>query len=90
MLETSMYFSESGPESYEDWKARGPYYHFNLPSDGSSADTRLTVTGQFSTTTSPNAASFSNARVLVADHYDSVVQVSIQNGRVINVINQEL
>jgi hypothetical protein len=42
-LQTGGYFDAGGPETFEEWLKRGPYYMFLWPKDGSNHDTRAHV-----------------------------------------------
>jgi hypothetical protein len=43
-LQAGTYFDSGGPETFEQWLKRGPYYLFLWPKDGSNHDTRAHVT----------------------------------------------
>jgi hypothetical protein len=43
-LQTGGYFDAGGPETFEEWLKRGPYYMFLWPKDGSNHDVRAHVT----------------------------------------------
>lgn len=80
MLETGRFLD--GCESFDGWSDRGQYYHWNVPKDGKSRSTRLTVNQAFSTIT--------NARVFVMATYGKVVGVQIKSGRIVEVRSENI
>ncbi len=83
LLYSGAYFDCGGGESFRDWVDRGPYYYFSYPKDGSSESTRVNVNYQF------RRSLGATGRVLLFDHYRSMVLVSIVNGRIQDVVVQE-
>ena len=73
-----------GAESKPDWLDRGLYMYFSYPKDGASESTRVNVNYQFQTALGAN-----RGNLLLFDHHKSVVAISIQNGRVVDVISQQ-
>ena len=84
ILYNGLYFSSSGPESEADWRDRGPYYYYAWPRDGTSESTRVTVNYQFS----PQPENDSG-RVLLFDLSHKVVMITIKDGRVTDVQEQD-
>lgn len=73
------YYDSGGPESIQEYKARGSYYYFSIPRDGTDRSTRVNVHQQF------NAADITNMRVLLFDHSRQNASIRVQDGRVIDV-----
>jgi hypothetical protein len=74
------YYTSGGGESIQEYKARGSYYYFSIPRDGTDRSTRVTVNQGFAAGTDTD-----NMRVLLFDHSKQVASVRIQDGRVIDV-----
>lgn len=85
IMGTGMYWECGGAEGLSDWQERGPYYHFPWPRDGSDASTRVRVHQAFRAGTD-----VSNGRVLLFDHSRSVATVTIKDGRVVDVMMQDV
>ncbi len=81
-LDTQLYgglfFSEGGSESYTQWKQRGGLYHFSWVRDASDRSTHCQVSVNFA-----NAAP--NTVVYVAAHYARAVNITTENGMVVDV-----
>lgn len=84
MLYSGTYFDSGGGESLDDWIKRGLYMYYSYPKDGLSESTRVNVNYQFRAAPGANAAN-----VLLFDHYKKMVLVSIVNGRVVDVVEQD-
>ncbi len=78
------YFSEGSPESKKDWIARGAYYYFAWPRDGTSEATHVTANFQFAGVGVP----VGQGNVLLFDHHKKMILVSVSNGKVIDVVEQ--
>lgn len=74
------YYTSGGGESINEYKARGSYYYFSIPRDGTDRSTRVTVNQGFA-----GGTDTTNMRVLLFDHSKQVASVRIQDGRVIDV-----
>lgn len=84
LLFSGSYFDCGGGESLNDWIDRGMYMYYSYPKDGSSESTRVNVNYEFTT-----AVADGLANVLLFDHYKVMVLISIVNGRVVDVIQQD-
>jgi hypothetical protein len=84
LLYSGAYFDCGGGESRNDWINRGLYMYFSYPKDGSSESTRVNVNYQFRAAPGANAAN-----LLLFDHYKKMVLVSVQNGRIVDLIEQD-
>jgi hypothetical protein len=73
------FYDSGGAESIQEYKARGSYYYFSVPRDGTDRSTRVNVHQQF------NAADTTNMRVLLFDHSRQNASIRVQDGRVIDV-----
>lgn len=78
-INSGAFFDSGGGESIEDFHARGAYYYFRWPRDGTDRSTRVTVNQGF------GGADVVNMRVLLFDHSKQVARVRIQNGSVSDV-----
>lgn len=78
------YYSEGSPESKADWLQRGPYYYFAWPRDGTSEATHVTANFSFQ----GGLAVASSGNVLLFDHHKKMILVSVQDGKIIDVIEQ--
>jgi hypothetical protein len=73
------YFDTGGSETIEEWHARGAYYYFSIPRDGTDRSTRVTLHQQF------DGADVKNMRVLLFDHSKQVARIKVSEGRVVDV-----
>ena len=48
LINSSLYHSEGGAESFDQWVRRGPYYRFQWPKDATEHSSRATATFKFS------------------------------------------
>jgi len=48
LMQTDLFHTDGGAESFNDWLRRGPYYHFRWPKDSSETSTRVNVNVKFS------------------------------------------
>ena len=74
------FYDSDGGESIKEYHARGSYYYFSWPRDGTDRSTRVNVHRQFDA-----AADVTNMRVLLFDHSKQVARIRVQDGRVISV-----
>lgn len=82
MLYSGAYFDCGGPESQLDWERRGMYFYFSWPRDGDDKSTRVNLNYQL-------AADIGNdGRVLLFDHHKKIVIITLQDGRVIDLVEQ--
>ena len=83
-IESQMYsggfYDSGGGESIKEYHARGSYYYFSWPRDGTDRSTRVNVHQHFDA-----AADIANMRVLLFDHSKQVARVRVQDGRVVSV-----
>ena len=84
LLYSNAYFDQGGGESLKDWIDRGMYMYFAFPKDGSSESTLVNINFQFN-----QALADYIANLLVFDHHKKMVLVSIQNGRIVDLIEQD-
>ena len=81
-LDTQMYsgkfWSEGGAESFPDWLKRGGLYHFSYIRDESDRSTHCQINVQY-TNIEPNTNLF------VIAHYSRAVQITTQDGFVVDV-----
>lgn len=83
------YYSEGSPETKKDWIARGPYYYFAWPRDGTSEATHVTANFSFlGGLVNTQGASDSRGNVLLFDHHKKMILISISNGKIIDVVEQ--
>jgi roadblock/LC7 domain-containing protein len=79
-LYSGAYYDTGGCETLQEFHARGPYYHFQIPRDATDNSTRVTCHQGFQATTD-----VTNMRVLLFDHSSQVCRVTIRDGRVTSV-----
>ncbi len=84
LIYSGAYFDSGGSESREDWLARGLYMYYSYPKDGTSESTRVVVKSQFAVAPGANVAN-----VLLFDHHKKMILVSIVDGRVVDVVEQD-
>lgn len=83
-LYNGSFFDNAGSESKEDWIARGTYHYFSFPKDGASESTRAYVNFAFD-----QAITSGDATLFLFSHYKKTVAVSIVEGRITSVIEQD-
>ena len=83
-VNTGGYFDAGGTESFYEWCARGPYYHFLWPKDATDRSSRVNVYFQFSKAIQ-NAAGDNIGQIILFHHYKRVARVRIEDGRVIDI-----
>lgn len=81
-LYSGAYFDCGGAEDKYDWKNRGLLMYYGWPKDGASEATRVNVNYQFQT-----ALDADSGRVLLFDHVQQTVLISVKDGRVIDVVS---
>jgi hypothetical protein len=79
-LYSGAFFDNGGCETIEEYHARGSYYYFAIPRDGSDKSTQVVVNQQFKT-----ATSVENMRALLFSHYKQVARISVSDSRVVSV-----
>ena len=83
-METMLYngavFDTGGAETIEEFHARGSYYYFAIPRDGTDRSTRVAIHSGFRT-----GADVANMRVLLFAHSKQVARVRVADGRVVDV-----
>lgn len=83
MLQSGMFFSSGGCETLEEWKALGPYYHFDWQRDGQDRSTKVQISNMFSNSVA------NVGRLLLFDHSTRIVNVWIEKGEVSKVEIQD-
>lgn len=77
-LYSGRFFDAGGAETFPQWLKRGPLYHYTFIRDIDNPATQLQISAQFGTLEL-------NTNLIVCAHYSKVVQISTQNGFVIEV-----
>lgn len=77
------YFSAGATESFTQWLDRGIYMHWAWPKDGDARNTRAEVSFQL------KADTLGKGRILMYDHYRKMLIISIRNGRIDRIIEQD-
>ena len=77
-LESGQFFNPSGFESYEQYLERGPYLHESFVKAADNLATRVQVVANYGDIASA-------ARLHIISHYSSTVQVTRQNGMVVDL-----
>ena len=77
-FESGQFFNPAGFESYEQWLERGPYMHESLIKAADNLATRVQVVANYD-----NIAS--DSRLFIIAHYSSTVQVTRQNGLIVDI-----
>lgn len=83
MLYAGTYFSQGGCETIQEWRERGPFYHFAWPKEQSDRSTRVNANYQF-------AQAISNGTVLLFSHFKKAALIQIENGVVRDVKVEEM
>ena len=78
LMNAGMFHTEGGPESFQDWLRRGPYYHFRWPKDATEFSTRATVTFKFA---KPFAEDVQH-QVMLFSQWRTAYKISHKHGRV--------
>lgn len=77
-LESGQFFNPAGFESYEQWLERGPYMHESFIKAADNLATRVQVVANYE-----NIAE--DSRLFIIAHYSSTVQVTRQNGLIVDI-----
>jgi len=77
------YYDTGGAETIEEYHARGAYYNFSTPRDGTDRSTRVTVHQKFGG--GAVVADVANLRLLLFDHSRQRASIRIQGGQVVDV-----
>jgi hypothetical protein len=77
-LESGQFFNPAGFESYEQWLERGPYMHESFIKAADNLATRVQVVANYD-----NIAS--DSRLFIIAHYSSTVQITRQNGLIVDI-----
>jgi hypothetical protein len=85
-IQSGNYFDTGGAETIQEYKLRGSYYHFRWARDGSDRSTRVNVYQGFNAS-QPDIA---NTRVLLFAHSKQLARINIQDGRVIDVMLEDV
>lgn len=87
--ETQLYsgqkFNDGGCETLQDWIDRGAYIYFAWPQDGTAESTRVNVNYSFD----ENLTVSNVARVLLFNHFKTVAEITVKQGRVVDVVLQQ-
>ena len=86
-LQTGGYFDAGGPETFEEWLKRGPYYMFLWPKDGSNHDVRAHVTYEMPPGTYDNGTRVKgfNYKLLFFYRYRKGYGINVRNSRVTEI-----
>lgn len=76
------YYASGSAESFKDWIDRGLYFYFVWTRDGDSQNTRADVSYQF------NKSLGENGRIILFDHYRKLLIISVRNGRIDTIVEQ--
>ncbi len=77
-IDSGMYYSAGGPESFPEWRKRGGLYHFDFTRDSEDRSTNVQLNMTF-------GAMEANTLCYVCAHYTKTVVLSVTNGRISNV-----
>ena len=77
-LESGQFFNPAGFESYEQYLERGPYMHESFIKAADNLATRVQVVANYD-----NIAS--DSRLFIIAHYSSTVQITRQNGLIVDI-----
>lgn len=80
-LNNNLFFDTAGPESFDEWITRGPFYHFDFQKDSTDQSTQAIVRYKFS-------SGGTSANILLFQHFKTIVKVVIAGGivRSVNVM----
>jgi len=78
LMQADMYHSEGGPESFEQWIERGPYYHFRWPKDAMENSTRVNVNFKFSRPFDENL----QHQVMLFSQWRTAYKITHKDGRI--------
>jgi hypothetical protein len=86
-LQTGGYFDAGGPETFEEWLKRGPYYMFLWPKDGSNHDVRAHVTYEMPPGSYDNGDKVKgfNYKLLFFYRYRKGYGINVRNSRVTEI-----
>lgn len=76
-IESGQAFSPGGCESYADWLANGPIYHYSWERDANDRSTQIQIQADFGTVADTN--------LFIVAHYTKSVEISVENGFVAEV-----
>jgi len=79
-LESGQYFNPAGFESLEEYLERGPFFHESFVKSADNLATRVHVVAQY------QGPFDQAARIFIVSHYSKTVQITRQNGLVVNVV----
>jgi hypothetical protein len=77
-FESGQFFNPAGFESYEQWLERGPYMHESFIKAADNLATRVQVVANYDNITS-------DSRLFIIAHYSSTVQITRQNGLIVDI-----
>ena len=86
MIHSNGYHDTGGAETIEEWNERGQFHHVQVAKDGADRSTKVVVNSQFDST----HADVDNMRLLLFSHSKQVARVQIVDGRVVDVIVQDV
>ena len=78
LMQTNLYHTDGGAESFAQWKRRGPYYYFRWPKDAMDSSTRVHVTLKF-------AERFQGGQqpcILMFNQWRSAFRIAHKDGRI--------
>lgn len=79
-IDSGMFYSEGGSESFTQWRKRGPIYHFDFSRDSEDRSTNLQLSMSFGA-----GGVGDSANVMIVSHFSRVASISSTNGRITNV-----
>ena len=78
LMQTNLFHTDGGAETYDDWIRRGPYYHFRWPKDAMENSTRVTVNFKFSQRFAENL----EHQVMLFSQWRTAYKITHRNGRI--------
>ena len=78
LMQSNMYHTDGGAETYDDWIRRGPYYHFRWPKDAMENSTRVTVNFKFARPFAENL----EHQVMLFSQWRTAYKITHRNGRI--------
>ena len=80
-LESGQYFNPAGFESLQEYMERGPFLHESFIKSADNLATRAHVVASYS------ANNTNDARIFLVAHHSRTVQITRQNGLVVNIVS---
>ena len=83
MIDSGMVSDTGGCETMREWQERGALYHYGFVRDSMDRSTNLQLSIKY-------AGIETNANVIVCAHYSRLVDITTQNGRIVNVVSSSV